>query len=107
MSVFSDNLQTRLRQLRISSAEGARMCGLGEKTFNNYVIDQRKPSPAVISRISHGLATSPNILLGFEDGTNSASIERLTAACRRLDKNEVDNLAITAETILLGKLGQV
>lgn len=61
----------RLRELReakkITQAELAKMCDLGESTISFYESGKREPGYGVLLRLAEKLGTSPNYLLTGKD----------------------------------------
>ena len=68
MEGFGQRLKARARELNLSDAEVARRAGLGGRRYGHYVTDHREPDLKTVVLISEVLATTPNYLLGVEDG---------------------------------------
>jgi len=62
----------RLRELReakkLTQAELAKLCDLGESTISFYESGKREPSYEVLLRLAEKLGTTPNYLLTGKDG---------------------------------------
>ena len=108
MTLFSENLRKRAKELGISNAEVARRAGLGERRYANYINGDREPDLGTLVKIAKVLGTSPNALLGFGEQSGdqdvSSARDRILAALAILDEPLVDAVALQIEA--LTKLGR-
>jgi transcriptional regulator with XRE-family HTH domain len=98
MEPFASNLRKRAEALGISQAEAARRVGLSERRYGNYISGRREPDLATLVRIAELLGTTPNKLLGTEEGApagpKTAAKERITAALKVLSAPDLDRLSV-------------
>lgn len=66
----------RARKLGLSDAEVAKLSGLGQARYSNYVTGLREPSLDVFVSICRALQTTPNEVLGFGAPDTSAPAAR-------------------------------
>lgn len=66
----------RARELDLSDTEVAKLSGLGQARYSNYVTGLREPSLDVLVSICRALQTTPNEVLGFGAPGTSAPAGR-------------------------------
>lgn len=70
MSVLSERLRARIKELGIPIREAARRCGVDNETdhrkFHHAVVGRNDPSTEMVLRICDRLQISPNELYGFQ-----------------------------------------
>jgi transcriptional regulator with XRE-family HTH domain len=104
MDLFASRLRQRAKQLEISHAEVARRCGLSERRYGHYVSGIREPDLATLVRISQGLETTPDALLGVsEDKTKqsrrSVLRDRLLSAINGLRDQDLELAVVQIEAL--------
>jgi transcriptional regulator with XRE-family HTH domain len=70
---WHERLKARAKDLELADAEVARRVGLSQARYQNYVAGRREPDFATLLRICHILQTSPDALLGLNDGRENGS----------------------------------
>ena len=103
MESFSKNLKARAKTLEMSNAEVAEMAHLDPRRYGHYVTGRSEPDLATLCRIARVLKTSPNALLGFDDGKTSKTLMKLNEACQYLDETQIEMLLNFAEATLRKK----
>lgn len=103
MTIFASKLKQRAQELGISNAEAARRIGLGERRYANYISGSREPDLATLVKIAEVLGTSPNALLGLDEGKDgeapSPAHTRLVAALNVLDHTTLEIVAVQVEAL--------
>jgi transcriptional regulator with XRE-family HTH domain len=94
MEIFAKRLRERAKQLGISNSEAARRIGLDERRYVHDVSGRREPNLMILKRISEGLDTTPNWLLGITSKIEKAPetaalIERLVNAARGMTREQL------------------
>jgi transcriptional regulator with XRE-family HTH domain len=102
MSDFGINLRKRAQELGISNAEVARRANLDTSRYGHYVSGRTEPDLATLARIAKVLDTTPNVLLGFEDGPDGEDITRarLNSALSALNDRDREIVTACAEAIV-------
>jgi transcriptional regulator with XRE-family HTH domain len=90
MQILGEQLRRRAKELDLKNAEVARRAGLSPRRYGNYVTGDREPDLQTLARICKVLATTPDWVLGFDNGKSAKKAER----DRLLDK-----LIATAELL--------
>jgi transcriptional regulator with XRE-family HTH domain len=90
MQILGEQLRRRAKELDLTGAEVARRAGLSPRRYGNYVTGDREPDLQTLVRICKVLTTTPDWVLGFDDGKLAKKSER----DRLLDK-----LIATAELL--------
>ncbi|WP_348270735.1 MULTISPECIES: helix-turn-helix transcriptional regulator [Rhizobium/Agrobacterium group] len=108
MEPFARNLRLRAAKLGISNAEVARRADLSDRRYGNYVSGRREPDLATLIRISRVLGVSVDELVGstVEKRTESKEHllqERIEAALRTLDHDDLQRLAIMVEALAVAR----
>lgn len=84
-------LRERARELNLTDAEVARRAGLTTRRYGHYVTDRNEPDLETLLSLCAVLETSPDHLLGLEDGAGGATQDHLrtlraiNAQLRQLD----------------------
>lgn len=65
MQSFANMLRKRTEELGLSYADAARLSGLSERRFGNYLAGIREPDLGTLCRIAEALSVTPNDLLEF------------------------------------------
>lgn len=65
MDIFAKKLKERAAQLGISNAQAARLCGLDERRYANYINNAREPDLATLAKIARTLKVSTDHLMGL------------------------------------------
>ena len=104
MEIFAKRLRERAKQLGISNSEAARRIGLDERRYAHYVSGRSEPNLMILKRISEGLDTTPNWLLGITSKTEKAPetaalIERFVNAARGMEREQLELCVIQAEAV--------
>jgi transcriptional regulator with XRE-family HTH domain len=106
MEAFGKNLNKRAADLGMSNAQAARLGGLSERRFANYVTGSREPDLATLVRMAHGLKTTPDDLLGVSGGAakakptkRTALVDRLIIAAERLSERDLELTVVQAEAV--------
>jgi transcriptional regulator with XRE-family HTH domain len=103
-----DGLGTRLRaraqELELSDSEVARRLGVSQSRYANYVSDKREPDYRTLLRICGILGTTPNALLGADDGPADATerarlAQRIDAAAAAMDTKMLRIAASVMDTM--------
>jgi transcriptional regulator with XRE-family HTH domain len=106
MEAFGKNLSKRAADLGMSNAQAARLVGLSERRFGNYVEGRREPDLATLVRMAQGLKTTPDELLGVSGGASKAKatkrtalVNRLIIATDRLSERDLELTVVQAEAV--------
>jgi transcriptional regulator with XRE-family HTH domain len=106
MEAFGKNLSKRAADLGMSNAQAARLVGLSERRFGNYVEGRREPDLATLVRMAQGLKTTPDELLGVSGGAakakatkRTALVNRLIIATDRLSERDLELTVVQAEAV--------
>ncbi len=98
MELFGKKLRERARELELSDAEVARRSGLSERRYGHYVTGRREPNLDILVEICKTLQTTPNYLLGLEEGKGSKGARERKALQARLagagNSLETDDLKV-------------
>jgi transcriptional regulator with XRE-family HTH domain len=105
MEIFAKRLRERAKQLGISNSEAARRIGLDERRYAHYVSGRSEPNLMILKRISEGLDTTPNWLLGITSKIEKAPetaalIERFVNAARGMTREQLKLCVIQAEAVV-------
>ncbi|UDF05622.1 helix-turn-helix domain-containing protein [Asticcacaulis sp. AND118] len=95
---FAERLKERSKALGISNAEAAKLCGLDTRRYGHYISGRSRPNYENLVKIAIALNTSPNILLGFDEGERSLLIEQLTEVCKSLSDDQIKMLISFADS---------
>jgi transcriptional regulator with XRE-family HTH domain len=106
MEAFGKNLNKRAADLGMSNAQAARLVGLSERRFANYITGDREPDLATLVRMAQGLKTTPDELLGVSGGATKAKatkrtalVDRLNIAAERMSERDLEITVIQAEAL--------
>lgn len=106
MEAFGKNLSKRAADLGMSNAQAARLVGLSERRFANYITGDREPDLATLVRMAQGLKTTPDELLGVSVGgakgkatKRTALVDRLMIATDRLSERDLELTVIQTEAV--------
>ncbi|PWC57838.1 hypothetical protein TSH7_25040 [Azospirillum sp. TSH7] len=75
MASFGENMRKRAQDLGLSDAEVARRVEISPRRYSHYVNGERQPDYELLLKICGVLQTTPNQILGFDDG--AADSEKL------------------------------
>lgn len=105
MDIFATNLRQRAQEFGLSNAEVARRVGLSERRYAHYVSGRNEPDLAMLVRISEVLQSTPNQLLGLEQGDppeneRARSVQRLNAAVVVMTDDDLHAAAVQAEAVV-------
>lgn len=111
MEGFGKRLRARAKELELSDSEVARRLGLGQSRYAHYVNGTREPDHGTLVRICHLLATTPNVLLGFEPFSRTPEDEvrlrdRIEAASRSMTPGMLRIAAAVMDTLALSHGGE-
>ncbi len=100
MMLFSKNLKKRIEKLGLSDAEAARLCGLAERRFGNYVTGKREPDLQTLVAITKSLGTTPDELLGVKaPQAAKPAREKLDTIASTMKDGDLDLLVRLARTV--------
>lgn len=104
MEIFAKKLKEQAKLLGISNAEAARRIDLEERRYAHYTAGRREPDLATLVKIADKLGTTPNHLLGVEDGYAgdikvNTLINRFVNAAAQMTMEELKLCVIQAEAI--------
>lgn len=107
MELFANRLKERARQLGISNSEVARRVGLEERRYGHYTTGRNEPDLETLKQIADVLGTTPNWLLGVDDGLKDGKKSELLArfenAASVMSEAELELSIIQAEAIAASK----
>lgn len=104
MDTFAKKLKEQAKLLGISNAEAARRIDLEERRYAHYTAGRREPDLATLVKIATKLGTTPNRLLGVENGfvedakTNDM-INRFVNAAALMSADELELCVVQAEAV--------
>lgn len=104
MEIFAKKLKEQAKLLGISNAEAARRIDLEERRYAHYAAGRREPDLATLVKIAEKLGTTPNCLLGVENGfvedaETNALINRFVNAAALMSVGELELSVVQAEAI--------
>lgn len=97
-------MRARAQELGLPDAEVARRIGIAQPRYANYVADIRQPDFATFLRICSVLATTPNVLLGFDEAARvpkeaNRLRERIVAAISMLSEQHLRTVLAVADSL--------
>lgn len=103
MEIFGIRLRERAALLRISNAEVARRCGLGDRQYAYYVAGRREPNLQSLVKIADVLGTSVDVLLGRqqlpEKDARQQLLDRIVTAAQSLTDEQLRTISIQVEAL--------
>lgn len=106
MEILAKRLKEIAARRGVSDAAMARHIGLDERRYAHYAAGRRKPDLETFLRIAAALETTPNDLLGIEEGfladsTANTLINRFVRAASSMSPKELEIVVVQAEAIAL------